>query len=173
MTDSETKIRPGTASVEPPAGKTIGASGTGRRATGTASRLLAGLAMVIGAFLVAATAVIHLHLWKTGYRHIPTIGPLFLLQAIGGFVLAVVVALWHRWYVAGVGALFLMGTAAGLVVSAQWGLFGFKDSFSAPYAALALFLELAGAAVLMVVAGFLVRRQRAGRGPGGATLAVS
>lgn len=118
------------------------------------------VAAVVGAVLIAATALIHLHLWKTGYRHIATIGPLFLFQAVAGFVLAVVVALWHRWYVAAAGALFLVGTAGGLVVSARWGLFGFKDSFSAPYAGMVLSLEVAGAVVLAALAGFLIRRPR-------------
>ena len=43
---------------------------------------------VAGAGLLIATAAIHLDLYLTGYRSIPTIGWLFLLQVIAGFVLA-------------------------------------------------------------------------------------
>jgi hypothetical protein len=43
---------------------------------------------VTGAALLAASAGIHLDLYLTGYRSIPTIGWLFLLQVIAGFVLA-------------------------------------------------------------------------------------
>src|SRR5437660_795413 len=46
---------------------------------------------VTGAGLLAATASIHLDLYLTGFKHIPTIGPLFLLQIIAGFALAVAV----------------------------------------------------------------------------------
>jgi hypothetical protein len=37
--------------------------------------------------LLAWIGYIHLHLWQEGYRHIPTNGPLFLLDAVAGFVL--------------------------------------------------------------------------------------
>ena len=43
---------------------------------------------VAGAVLLAVSASIHLDLYLTGYRSIPTIGWLFLLQVIVGFVLA-------------------------------------------------------------------------------------
>jgi len=41
-----------------------------------------------GAGLLAATGAIHLDLYLTGYRSIPTIGWLFLLQVITAFALA-------------------------------------------------------------------------------------
>ena len=34
--------------------------------------------------LLAWIGYIHLHLWQEGYRHIPTNGPLFLLDAVLG-----------------------------------------------------------------------------------------
>ena len=46
---------------------------------------------VAGAVLLAVSAGIHLDLYLTGYRSIPTIGWLFLLQVIAGFVLAAAV----------------------------------------------------------------------------------
>ena len=42
---------------------------------------------VAGAALLAATGGIHLELYLTGYRSIPTIGWLFLLQVIVAFAL--------------------------------------------------------------------------------------
>jgi hypothetical protein len=46
------------------------------------------VAFVIGGLLVLWSAYIHFHLWDEtdGYRHISVIGPLFLLQSIGGLV---------------------------------------------------------------------------------------
>jgi len=36
-----------------------------------------------GPALLAGSAVLHFHLWSSeGYRHIPTIGPLFLARAV-------------------------------------------------------------------------------------------
>ena len=43
------------------------------------------LLRVAGAGLLAATGAIHLDLYLTGYRTIPTIGWLFLLQVIAAF----------------------------------------------------------------------------------------
>lgn len=125
MTGVDTQWRPTERRATPVAdGTTTAATRVGRT--------LARVAMIAGALLTAATAVIHVHLWTTGYRHIATIGPLFLLQAVAGFALAVVTAAWHRWFVAAVGAVFLLGTAAGLVVSTRYGLFGFRTVSGRP-----------------------------------------
>jgi len=48
------------------------------------------------AALLAWIGYIHLHLWQEGYRQIPTNGPLFLLDAVGGFALAAVLLIWPR-----------------------------------------------------------------------------
>jgi len=97
------------------------------------------------------SAIIHLHLWSIGYRHIPAIGPLFLLQGVAGIVLAVAVVVSRRAPVALAGALFAVGTVGGLVVSVEVGLFGFRDSFSAPFTDSSLIVESA-AFVAMVAA---------------------
>src|SRR6201999_2587847 len=46
---------------------------------------------VVGSGLLIATAAIHLDLYVTGYRTIPTIGWLFLLQVIAAFGLGLAV----------------------------------------------------------------------------------
>src|SRR5512133_175691 len=61
---------------------------------------------VAGGGLLVATAAIHLDLYLTGYRSIPTIGWLFLLQVISGFALA---------------------TLGGYLLSLWTGLFGFTE----------------------------------------------
>ena len=55
----------------------------------------------IGALLLVLSAIIHLHLWSQSYQHIPTIGPLFLVQGIAGIVLAVTVSVFRRLLVLG------------------------------------------------------------------------
>jgi hypothetical protein len=142
------------------------AEATERRRYG-APRVAAAGAMVAGAACLVATGLIHLHLYHHGYGGVPTIGPLFLMQAVVSFVLAAVVALWHRWFVAAGGALFLVATMGGLFASTWFGLFGFHDSLSAPYAGLSLTVEAVGAVVLgfaAVVLFFSTRRHRAGTG---------
>ena len=80
-----------------------------------------------GAGLLAATGGIHLDLYLTGYRSIPTIGWLFLLQVIAAFGLAVLVAATRSRLVAAAGALFAVSTLGGYLLSVWFGLFGFKE----------------------------------------------
>lgn len=110
--------------------------------------------MVVGAGFVAWSAWIHLHLWQIGYQTIQTIGWLFLFQAVTGFALALAVVILRRSVPALLAAGFLLATLGGLVWSVEWGLFGFQDSLSAPYAGLSMVVEITGAA-LLVVAGAL------------------
>src|ERR1700728_2125889 len=56
-----------------------------------APRCPAVLLRVAGSGLLIATAAIHLDLYLTGYRTIPTIGWLFLLQVIAAFGLGLAV----------------------------------------------------------------------------------
>ena len=64
--------------------------GTGGR---TAVELILRLA---GVAALAWIGYLHLHLWLEGYRQIPADGPLFLLDAVAGFVLAAVLLAWPR-----------------------------------------------------------------------------
>ena len=80
-----------------------------------------------GAGLLAATGGIHLDLYLTGYRHIPTIGWLFLLQIIAAFVLAVAVLVIRRPLADAAGAGFAIATLGGYLLTLWVGLFGFQE----------------------------------------------
>jgi predicted lipoprotein with Yx(FWY)xxD motif len=88
---------------------------------------------VSGAGLLIATAAIHLDLYVTGYRTIPTIGWLFLLQVIAAFGLGLaVLAIGGRLVKGGrlaaaAGAGFALATLGGYLLSVWIGLFGFKE----------------------------------------------
>src|SRR5579859_6977292 len=82
---------------------------------------------VTGAGLLAATTAIHLDLYLTGFRNIPTIGGLFLLQVIAGFALAAAVLVTGNQVVAALGAGFAMATLGGYLLSIWVGLFGFTE----------------------------------------------
>jgi hypothetical protein len=110
--------------------------------------VLGTVAIVAGAGLVAATAAIHLHLWLTGYRHVPRIGPLFLAQAVTGLVLAPVLALGRHLAVVLGGTLYMAASAAGLLLSATVGFLGIHDGLGVPWAAPSLTVELAGMVLL-------------------------
>jgi hypothetical protein len=123
------------------------------------ARALTTLAIVGGAVLVAASAIIHLHLWAQGYKHIHIIGPLFLAQAIGGIALALVMIGIRRLMTVLAGLLYMASTALGLLLSDWVGLFGFHDTLQVPWATSSLVVELVGLAVL-AVAGVVLAAQR-------------
>ncbi len=82
---------------------------------------------VAGAALLAATGGIHLDLYLTGYRSVPTIGWLFLLQVIAAFGLALAVLVSGSRLAAAAGAGFALSTLGGYLLSVWIGLFGFKE----------------------------------------------
>ena len=80
-----------------------------------------------GGGLLIATGAIHLDLYLTGYRPIPAIGWLFLLQVIAAFGLGVAVLATGAWLAAAAGAGFALATLGGYLLSLWIGLFGFTE----------------------------------------------
>ena len=83
MTERHSMTRPGTTRGAGRAAR----EHSGRQAPGWPAVIL----RVVGSGLLIATAAIHLDLYLTGYRTIPTIGWLFLLQVIAAFGLGLAV----------------------------------------------------------------------------------
>jgi predicted lipoprotein with Yx(FWY)xxD motif len=82
---------------------------------------------VIGAGLLFGTGALHLDLYLTGYRTIPTIGWLFLLQVITAFGLGALVLVSGSRLAAAAGAGFAIATLSGYLLSLRIGLFGFRE----------------------------------------------
>lgn len=133
----------------------------------TAGRVTAGVLIAVGALALAWSGVIHLRLWADGYSSIGVIGPLFLAQGIVSLVIAVTLAVFRRPVLIAAGALTLAATAGGLLLSAYAGLFGYTESLAVPYATQSLYVEFAGAAVLVLAGALAMADRRVGRGGGG------
>jgi predicted lipoprotein with Yx(FWY)xxD motif len=124
---------------------------------GPGSRLIAAsplpgmLLRIAGTGLLWATAALHLDLYLTGYRTIPTIGWLFLLQVVAGFALGLLVLVWRSRLVAAAGALFALSTLGGYLLTVQFGLFGFREVRTTAGIAAGI-IEVAAFAVLAVYA---------------------
>jgi predicted lipoprotein with Yx(FWY)xxD motif len=108
---------------------------------------------VAGALLLVVSACIHLVLYLTGYRSIPTIGWLFLVQFIVAFVLAIGALVTHSRLVAVAGAAFALSTLGCYLLAAWIGLFGFREirtraGIAAGLIEVAAFATLALAAVI-------------------------
>jgi len=121
------------------------------------------LLAVAGAALLVWSSVIHLMLWSDGYRDIPTIGPLFIIQGIAGIVIAVALAIFRVLALIAAGAVTLAATAIGLLVSVHMALFGFQESLAVPYARSSLVVEFAGAALLVIAAACIMTGHWLGR----------
>lgn len=135
------------------------------RRPGTLSSRIARLTVLAlaatGAGFLVWSAVIHLMLWSDGYKDISVIGPLFLVQAIAGIVIALAIVALRWLALLAAGAVAGVATAAGLLLSANVGLFGFTESLSVPYATLSLAVELTAAFLLLVATAVLALAQRA------------
>jgi hypothetical protein len=121
------------------------------------------LALILaGAALTIISGVIHLYLWGEthGYRQITTIGPLFLAQGISALVIGLATAAlrWLATVLAAAG--LLAGTAVGLLITIEVGLFGFQESWGAPYARTSFYEEIAGAVLLLIAAWPLAMQRR-------------
>jgi predicted lipoprotein with Yx(FWY)xxD motif len=142
--------------------------GAGRAAREGAERPASGwpavILRVVGSGLLIATAAIHLDLYLTGYRTIPTIGWLFLLQVIAAFGLGLAVLVIPSRLVtlsrlaAAAGAGFALATLGGYLLSVWTGLFGFKEvrtgaGIAAGLVEVAAFVVLAALALVPAPAG--------------------
>ena len=103
-----------------------------------------------GVGLLAWIGWVHWVLWHyQGYHFIPTDGPFFLVDAIAGVVLALVLLAWARPVVGLVSIGFTASTILALVISLSVGLFGFNENIHANYVVLALVVESITVVVLL------------------------
>ena len=83
--------------------------------------------LVAGSGLLIASGSIHLDLYVTGYRTIPTIGWLFLLQVIVGFMLTIAALVTRGRLAAAASAALALSTLGAYLLAVWIGLFGFKE----------------------------------------------
>ena len=86
-------------------------------------RLLAGGLIVVGGAL-------HYDLWSGGYRGIPSVGPLFLVNVAASALVAAALVVSGRAPVLVAGALLSVASLAALVASRTVGLLGFVEGWT-------------------------------------------
>lgn len=84
---------------------------------------------VLAATAVLVSAAIHLLLWFDGVREDDVIGPAFMLNAVGGAVIAGLLLGWRHWIPPLLAVGFGLSTLAAFVISASVGLFGFNSTW--------------------------------------------
>lgn len=116
----------------------------------------------LSALFLIAMGGIHLYLVFNGTGGI--LGTLFVLNFVGGLVLAVAVVVARGWLLpvaSGLSLLFMVGTLLALVLALTVGLFGIRSSLSYELAPTTLVVESIGTVVLLVTTALLFRAQRA------------
>jgi hypothetical protein len=89
------------------------------------------------------------------FRSVPTIGPLFLLNAVGGVVLGLVLIAWRHWLPALAAAGYGATTVLFFWISVIHGLFGFKEVATGSAQVLAEVAEYAAVAFGLITAAAL------------------
>lgn len=106
----------------------------------------------LGAAAALVSAAVHLYLWFDGVRDQDKIGPLFMVNAVAGAVIAVLLVTWKHWV-----PLFLLfgfgaSTLGAFIISSTAGLFGIHtswdgwDEYTAATAEIVAMLAALGAA---------------------------
>lgn len=128
------------------------------RSEGLASQALLWLAAV----LLIVSGAVHLHLWDIAYRHVATLGPLFLVQGAATIVVAAGLAVFRIGVLILAGLGLVVGTLIGFILVVNVGLFGFTLHTITGWAVLSTVVESA-AVVVLLVAGVLLWREHPSR----------
>lgn len=79
---------------------------------------------VLAAVSVLVSAAVHLYLWLDFARDDNFLGPSFMLNAVGGAVIAVLLLVWRHWLPAFLAVGFGLSTLLAFVLATTVGLFG-------------------------------------------------
>ena len=83
------------------------------------------------AVCVVVSGVVHWQLWRTGERAIDVVGPAFLVNAVAGVVIGVLLLVWRTWVPLFLAFGFgLVTLAAFVVATTPLGLFGARARWS-------------------------------------------
>jgi hypothetical protein len=109
---------------------------------------------IVTAVAALISAAVHFILWWfEDYRAIDMIGPAFLLNAVAGLVIAVMLLTWRHWIPAFLVTGFGLSTLGAFVLSTTVGLFGVNETWSGGWV-----LTAAASEIVCIVGGLLLLR---------------
>ena len=118
---------------------------------------------LVGAAGIAASGAIHFQLWTSGYNVIAVIGPLFLLDAIGSWLVALTLLGTRFRVVAAAAILMELGAIGGLALASTVGLFGFQETGTGVGGQIMAAYGTEALAVILLTASLALNRSGLGR----------
>jgi hypothetical protein len=91
------------------------------------------LTRVVAALAVLVSAYVHLHLWIDGVKDQHVVGPAFLLNAVAGVLIAILLIAWRTWVPLFLALGFGATTIAAFVIAATVGLYGVHEHWQGAY----------------------------------------
>ncbi len=88
------------------------------------------LMRMLAAAGVLVSAAVHLYLWFHVFRHTDVVGPAFMLNAVGGAVIAVLLVSWHHWMPLLLAAGFGASTLGAFLIAVTVGLYGVHEHWT-------------------------------------------
>ncbi len=88
------------------------------------------LLRVLAAAAVLVSAAIHLRLWFDVFRHTDVVGPAFMVNAVAGVVIAVLLVTWRHWIPLVLTVGFGAATFGAFLIATTAGLFGVHEHWT-------------------------------------------
>jgi hypothetical protein len=85
---------------------------------------------MLAAAAVLVSAAVHLKLWFDVFRHTDVVGPAFMLNAVGGTIIAVLLVTWRHWLPLVLAVGFGASTLGAFIIAATVGLYGVHEHWT-------------------------------------------
>ncbi len=79
---------------------------------------------------VLVSAGVHLYLWFHVFRHAHVVGPAFMVNAVGGVIIAVLLMTWEHWIPLVLAVGFGVATLGAFIIAATAGLYGVHEHWT-------------------------------------------
>lgn len=114
---------------------------------------------ILAATAVLVSAGVHLKLWLDGFKDLHMIGPAFMLNAVAGLVIGVLLVLWRHWLPPLLAVGFGASTFGAFLISTTVGLYGVHEVWTGSY----VFAAAVSEVVAMIAGALVLLRERHGR----------